>query len=137
VATILIAASPEPRAILERILEGQDIVYAETLEQAEQNLRERRFDLILCTILFDDSRMFDLLRFAKSTPKCQQTPFACARVRQQTLNSPVALEGIAFTCKALGAAVFLDIANYHVEPHREMREAIETLLGTTPPRPAD
>lgn len=77
VATILIAASLEPRSILERMLAGHDLVYANSMQQAEQNVRERTFDLIICTILFDDSRMFDLLRFAKSLPQCQQTP--CSR----------------------------------------------------------
>ena len=64
-ARILVAASPEPRAIVERILAGHELSRAETMAQAEQFLHERTFDLIIGTIVFDESRMFDLLRLVK------------------------------------------------------------------------
>lgn len=130
-ATILVAASPEPCAILERLLAGHELLCAETIAQAERFLRERTFDLIICTILFDDSRMFDLLRLTKSTPEWQQIPFVCARLRQHVLDSRIALEGVGFTCKALGAAAFLNITDYLVDPQREMREAIERFLDSS------
>src|SRR5688500_14398082 len=84
-ARILVAASPEPRAVVERILAGHELACAETMAQAEQLLRERTFDLILCTIVFDESRMFDLLRLAKSRPEWQPIPFVAARVRSHVL----------------------------------------------------
>jgi hypothetical protein len=130
-AKILVAASPEPRAILERILAGHELCGADAMSQAERFLRERTFDLIICTIVFDESRMFDLLRLAKAAPECQSTPFLCARLRRHILDLPIALEGVAFTCKALGAAAFLDITAYQVDPEREMRDAIERFLDTT------
>jgi CheY-like chemotaxis protein len=127
-ARILVAASPEPRAILERILAGHDLVCAETVEQAERLLSEQTFDLIICTVVFDESRMFDLLRLAKSSPAWQRIPFLGTRVRRQVLDSRLALEGIAFTCQTLGAAAFLDYPSYQVDPDREMREAIDRIL---------
>jgi CheY-like chemotaxis protein len=130
-AKILIAASPDPRAVVERVLPGHELFYAETMAQAEQLLRERTFDLIICTIVFDESRMFDLLRLAKSRPEWQRIPFACARVRGHVLRSLIAREGVAFTCRALGAEAFLDIADYQMDPEREMGDAIERLLDTT------
>src|SRR4051812_1809435 len=102
-ATILVAASPEPRAILARVLTGHDLFYAETMAQAEQLLDEQTFDLIICTIVFDESKMFDLLRHAKSTPQWQRIPFVCARVMAHIVRSPTALQAAAFTCRALGA----------------------------------
>src|SRR5207302_11513103 len=87
VASILVAASPEPRAILERILAGHELACAETMAQGEQLLRERAFDLIICTIVFDESKMFDFLRLAKSTLEWQRIPFICARVRAHILRS--------------------------------------------------
>src|SRR6266446_7940912 len=77
--------------------------------------------LIICTIVFDESRMFDLLRLAKSTPAWQQIPFICARLRHHILDSPLALEGVAFTCQTLGAVAFLNVADYQVDPEQEMR----------------
>ncbi|SRR6266404_66156 len=129
-AKILVAASQEPRAVIEQLLAGHELSCTETMAQAEQFLRERTFDLIICTIVFDESKMFDLLRHAKSSPEWQRIPFVCARVRAHVLRSP-ALEAAAFTCRELGAAAFLDIAAYRVEPEREMRHAIEGFLDTT------
>src|SRR5437660_2047580 len=125
-ATILVAASPQPRAILERILAGHQLFCAERMVQAEQFLGERTFDLIVCTIVFDESRMFNFLRLAKSRLEWQGIPFVCARVRAHLLRSPTALEAAEYTCRQLGAA-FLRIADYHVGPEQETRGATEAL----------
>ena len=130
-AKILLAASPEPRAIIERIIAGHDLSCAETMARAEQLLHEATFDLIICTIVFDESRLFDFLRIAKSRPEWHRIPFVCARVRAHIVRSPTALKAAAFTCRELGAAAFLDIADYQVDPEREMRDALERLLDKT------
>ena len=135
-AKILVAASSEPRAIVERILAGHELCGAETMAQAERCLRQGTFDLVICTIVFDESRMFDLLRLAKSRAEWQQIPFVCARVRDHVLRSPTALQAAAFTCRTLGGDGFLDIADYRVDPEREMRDAIERFLHTTSGRDA-
>ena len=130
-ARILVAASPEPRAALERILAGHELSCAETMAQAEQFLHGGTFDLIICTIAFDESKMFDFLQLAKSEPQWKRTPFVAARVRSHILRSPTALRAAAFTCGTLGAEAFLDIADYEIDPEHEMREAIDGLLDTT------
>lgn len=129
-ARILVAASPEPRAIVERILSGHKLTPADTIGQAEQLLCKGAFDLIICTIVFDESRMFDLVRLAKSRPDWQRIPFVATRVRPYILRSPASLRNAAFTCRVLGAEAFLDIADYTHDPEREMREAIERFLVT-------
>lgn len=60
-------------------------------------------DLIVCTVMFDESQMFDFLRLAKSRHQWQHIPFVVVRVRPQILDSKEALEGVAFTCRALGS----------------------------------
>jgi CheY-like chemotaxis protein len=127
-ARILVAASAEPRAIIERVLTGHELVCAQTLAQAEQCLREQRFDLIICTIAFDESRMFDFLRLAKSKPSWRRIPFIAARLRPHILRSPTALRDAAFTCGALGAEAFLDVADYQMDPEPELRAAIDGFL---------
>jgi CheY-like chemotaxis protein len=129
-ARILVAASPEPCEIVVRILAGHDLTCVDTLARAEQSLHQCSFDLILCTIAFDESKLFELLRFAKSEPSCSQVPFVAARVRSQILRSPGALRAAAMTCGTLGAEAFLDIVDYQVDPEREMRQAIEGLLAS-------
>src|SRR3954471_8221139 len=135
-ARILIAASPEPRAVLERILAAHELSLAETMGQAEQFLRERPFDLIMCTIVFDESKLFDLLQLAKSKPEWQRIPFIAARVKPSLIRTPTTLRVAAFTCGTLGAEAFLDIADYQADPEREMRQAIEGVLATASPREA-
>src|SRR5436309_6581687 len=103
-AQILVAASPEPRAIVERIIAGHDLFCAGTMARAEQLLHEVTFDLIICTIVFDESRLFDFLRVAKSRLEWRRIPFVCARVRGHILRSPAAVEAAALTCRELGAA---------------------------------
>jgi CheY-like chemotaxis protein len=129
-AKILVAASPEPRAVVERVLAGHELSCAETMAEGEQLLRERTFDLIICTIVFDESKMFDFLRLAKSRLEWQRIPFVGARVRAQVLHSPTALKAAALTCQTLGAEAFLNIADYQVDPEREMRDAIERVLNS-------
>lgn len=128
-ARILLAASPEPRSILERVLDRHDLVCPETLAQAEDCLRTGTFDLIVSTVMFDESRMFDFLRLAKSRDEWQKIPCVVVRVRPSVLNSKEALEGVAFTCHALGAAAFLDFPSYQIDPERELRQAIEKSLA--------
>jgi hypothetical protein len=101
----------------------------ETLGQAEQSLRERTFDLIICTIVFNESKMFDLLRLAKSRPEWHRIPFVGARVRPNLVLSPDSLRAAAITCEALGAEAFLNITDFQVNPEQEMRDAIERLLN--------
>jgi hypothetical protein len=98
------------------------------LPQAVKLLSERSFDLIICTIAFDETKMLELLGFAKSNPAWKSIPFICARVRHGLIRSSSARKAVAFTCRQLGAAAFLDIADYPVDPERGMREAIEAVL---------
>ena len=128
-AKILLAATPEPRLIIDRVLAGHDLTHAQNMAEAERWLQERSFDLIVCTIIFDDSRMFDFLRLVKGNEAWKEIPFVCARVRSKTLAWKIALEGVAFTCRALGAAAFLDIAD---KTDSEMRQAIEQYLAKQP-----
>lgn len=127
-AKILVAASPQPREVLERVLKNHELVFAENMTEAEQKLNTGPYDQIVCTIVFDESRMFDLLRLAKSHRKWKRIPFVCARIRSQIIDSAIALEGVAIACKALGAVAFLNYAEYKVDPDREMLQDLEHFL---------
>jgi CheY-like chemotaxis protein len=127
-ARILLAASSEPRNILERILNGHQLDSAKTLRQAERLLEANAYDAIVCTILFDDSRMFELLRHAKLNAQSQTIPFIGARLRPHVLSSPIALEGIRKACQTMGAAAFLDISDYS-DPELEMRPDFERIFA--------
>jgi CheY-like chemotaxis protein len=128
-AKILVAASPEACTVVERILAGHELLCVDTFAQAEQSLRERTFDMVICTIVFNESKMFELLRLAKSRPEWQRIPFVGARVRPNLVLSPDSLRAAAVTCEALGAEAFLNITDFRANPEQEMREAIERLLN--------
>jgi response regulator RpfG family c-di-GMP phosphodiesterase len=128
-AKILIAASSEPMVICKRILDKHELICAESIAEAENLLETEKFDLIVCTVLFDESRMFDLLRFVKASRKWKRIPFLCCRLRQKALDYAVALESVQIACRALGADAFLDIQNYESDdPESELAEDIERFL---------
>jgi len=127
-AKILIAASGEPLKIIERALADHDLTFAETMPKAERLLRKETFDLIVCTVLFDESRMLDFLRLAKSRPEWRSIPFACVRFNAPALSHAIAIEAVEIASRALGAAAFVDASAFRVNPERKMREEIERLI---------
>src|SRR5436190_24328643 len=98
-ARMLIAASPQPCEIMRRILAGHELSCADAMPQAEQYLRERSFDLIVCTVVFDESKIFDLLQLVKSRNEWQGIPFVCARVMDYVIRLPGSVAATALTCR--------------------------------------
>jgi len=127
-AKILLASSLEVRTVFERVLNGHDVHYAQTLAQASRLLEEHCFDEIVCTMLFDDSRMFDLLKLVKSNQKCSEVPVVCTSFRSRFLDHPIVLEGVSVACKRMGAAAFLNIGEYHGNVEQLMRADIDGFL---------
>src|SRR5687768_18094971 len=75
-----------PYTTLFRSLAGHELSSAGTVAQAEQLLSDQVFDLIVCAIDFDESKMFDLLRSAKTNVSWQEIPFVGDR-KSTRLNS--------------------------------------------------
>jgi hypothetical protein len=84
-----------------------------TMPQAER-LLATRFDVIVCGTHFAESKMFELLRLAKTSIESQQTPFLCVRVLEGELDDP-AFQRISMAAKALGAAGFIDLNRWRRE----------------------
>jgi DNA-binding response OmpR family regulator len=105
---ILVAATPPVQEILRDALEDEfDIILCGNLEQAKQ-LLNKPVDLVICTVLFDDSRMFDFLRYAKTNPVTKSIPFICARARRGSLPHNE-VKTFMKAAKVLGADEFVDI----------------------------
>jgi len=62
--------------------------------------------MIICTVYFDESRMFDLLRFARE--KFAAIPFVCCRLFEGGL-SRTSTQHLTVAAETLGAAVFIDM----------------------------
>jgi PleD family two-component response regulator len=121
---VLLATSSRSHSFTLRALEGAFSVHpvSSTL-QAHEKLNES-FDVIICGSLFDESRMFDLLRYCKAMPHTKHIPFLCIRARGGELDD-IAYQGVAIAAKALGAADFIDLYRWIKELGPD--EAFETL----------
>lgn len=71
---ILIADLLRGAGRLATILREHELVYTNTVAEAMTLAKHGNFDLVIIGMLFDDSRMFDLIRAIKSNAKLQQTP---------------------------------------------------------------
>ena len=123
--SILIADRPESDRRLTAILAGHELVFARTLGEAQRVLRDRRFDLVLVGVHFDESRMFDLMR-----DLTEGTQVVCVR-SQQFQSHAITLEGLEIAAKALGCALFLDLTWYADDEtgNGAVRKLIDSLLS--------
>jgi DNA-binding NtrC family response regulator len=105
---ILVAARPLAFDILHGYLDdSMGLVTAETLDQALRRLEERHdIDLVITTVNFDESRMFDLLRLV--TAKYRGIPVVCCRAFDVDA-SRISVEALRIASEALGAAQFVDL----------------------------
>ena len=118
------------------LVDDYDLVPAFSMLQARAAVKSADLDAILCSIHFDESRMFELLQFARQS--APEVPFVCCRMLQSPFNGDV-VSGIAQSATAQGAIGFID---YRDMQRREgtgaaaekFRAALNSLLGD-PARP--
>ncbi|HEX6321207.1 MAG TPA: hypothetical protein VFZ84_20260 [Burkholderiales bacterium] len=104
---LLLAGTPSGLRVLCPLLDGEaELLTAETLPQATRLLGPD-VDVILCTLRFDESRMFDFLRVAKRS--APDVAFVCCRATPGTISER-AIEAIALAARSAGAAGYLDLA---------------------------
>jgi len=88
-------------------------VPAFSMLQARTAIKSGDIDVILCSLHFDESRMFDLLHFARHV--APGVPFICCRVLHSPLNDAV-VEGVSHSAESQGALGFID---YHEMQRRQ------------------
>ena len=109
---MLMALSPENIAVASDLLAPDySISITTSLEHAKTAVTEK-FDVIAATACFDESRMFDLLRYCKANPELASIPFIAMRLKDNELDS-TAHQGIHIASQALGAEGFVDL--YRIE----------------------
>jgi DNA-binding response OmpR family regulator len=115
---------------LSEILAGYELVVAHALEEAQRAVERTQFDMIVVTVHFDDSRMFDLLRYLQSSGRHANRPLVC--VRSQHFVSPaISIEGLEIAAKTLGCTLFLDLTWYadDADGRSAVRQLLEELLS--------
>jgi CheY-like chemotaxis protein len=88
-------------------------------------------DLILCNMQFDEGRMFDLLRYVKSHPGINQTPFLC--VNSTSALSPALIQSVKVAARAVGADAFADVFEWRRRvgddaAYERLRKLVQDLL---------
>lgn len=130
-ARIFIAATADDVAAMERILgERHELCVVSTMSEAEKQLKEQGFDLIMIGVHFNESRMFELVRKLHEIPKNADKPVICVCTRDTRLTRTMH-ESIDVAAKALGAWMYLDQHEFNVvkDPDSEMRRIIERCLA--------
>lgn len=96
---------------LERILAGHRLTIPHSVEEAKLDLERREFHMVILGVLFDESRMFELLRLVRTFDKNRLTPVVCMLATESRL-SPVAIEGLDHAVKAMLANAFVNLNKF-------------------------
>jgi CheY-like chemotaxis protein len=105
----MIAGNSQTIEVLERLLSTHyELITVKSMREAIAKIHSDQPDMIICGMLFEESRMFDLLRAVKADPAIAKTKFICSRVVVSDLPNDVIDAMTAASC-ALGASRFLDI----------------------------
>lgn len=108
---IFIGTSPQAQGIIGNALGSEfDLIFCNSLDHA-RTLLPGSVNVIACTVRFDGSRMFDLLRYVRSNPATRSIPFVGLRVLQGAL--PIHEVAAATTAaRLLGANEFVDFCSW-------------------------
>jgi hypothetical protein len=111
----------------EALKDSVSVSVVTTTSQAHALLKQP-FDVIICGSQFDESRMFDLLRYCKAMPHTKNLPFVCIRARGGELDD-AAYQGVAIALRTLQAEAFIDLYRWkkifgHEKAKEMLRDAI-------------
>lgn len=91
-----------------------DLIPSLTLEAAKVSLRKEAIDVVVCCVYFDESRMFDLLRFMRADPAVTSVPILCVKAVPDMLG-PAFLQAADIASRSLGAQEFVDFSEWLLE----------------------
>lgn len=102
---VLVAGTELAIATCERLLDGEaQVIAARSVPEALERL-EPAPDLIISSVRFDESRMFDFLQEVRT--RCR-APVLCCRIVSKAL-SPTMYQSIETAAQALGVKGFFDL----------------------------
>ena len=105
---VLVAGTELAIETCRRLLgESVELIAARSVEEALERL-DSALDLIISSVRFDDSRMFDFLGALNAMPPSRRVPVICCRVARAPLSGG-SRRGIELALEALGVAAFLDM----------------------------
>ncbi|HEX7220660.1 MAG TPA: hypothetical protein VF280_15730 [Burkholderiales bacterium] len=119
----------EDCARLERILAGHVLTIPHSVEEAERELQAREYHMVILGVLFDESRMFELLRVVRTYKQNALTPVVCMLTGESNLSA-VAIEGLDHAVKAMLANAFLDLNRFpdDADGNARVRRIVDYLI---------
>jgi CheY-like chemotaxis protein len=115
-------------ARLQKVLDGHEVCFVRTMAEATAALDDWQPELVIVGMRFDESRMFDLLRYIRADERYSALPVICLRVNARLLAG-LTVEGVKLASRELGSELFLDFQEFpdDVQGNAEIRSAIESL----------
>lgn len=107
-AKVLVADIPEADEKIRECLPGHDLHFVRTLGTAVRELRKDGYQMIIIGMHFDESRMFELLRYVRTLPHHNDVPVICVQCEEVMLSEAV-LKNMEDAVKALGGTAFVDL----------------------------
>lgn len=109
VPRVLIAATPVAEKRLQAILAGYSMTVVHTVQEAQAALAAERFTLAILGVYFDESRMFEVMSYARAGALNRDVPIVCVRGIRGNI-SPITLRMLQQTINALSGCEFLDLS---------------------------
>lgn len=127
---VLIADTPAGDRRISEILSGHELEFVRTLADAQRAVERDGFALVLVGVHFDESRMFDLLRYVQARGE----PGGCAVICMRShhfASSAISIEGLEIATRALGCNLFLDLTWYADDAtgNGAVRQLLEALIN--------
>lgn len=106
---VLVAAIPEAAERIGRLLPDQRVVCPATLAEAQAALARERFAFAVMGVYFAESRMFDLMSFARASALNRDVPILCVLgVRRRISDLTVHL--LQETIDGMSGCAFLNLS---------------------------
>ena len=127
---VLIADTPAGDRRISDILSGHELEFVRTLAEAQRAVERDGFALVLVGVHFDESRMFDLLRYVQGRGEPRGCAVICMR-SHHFASSAISIEGLEIAAKALGCNLFLDLTWYADDAagNGAVRRLLEALIN--------
>jgi hypothetical protein len=127
---VLIADTPAGDRRISEILSGHELEFVRTLADAQRAVERDGFALVLVGVHFDESRMFDLLRYVQARGEPRGCAVICMR-SHHFASSAISIEGLEIATRALGCNLFLDLTWYADDAagNGAVRQLLEALIS--------
>jgi len=109
---VLVAASPSSGHSLAQTLHNRFTSHTVSSLSNAVTHYGLHIDLVVCSLCFDESRMFDFLRYLNARSAKDVRPFLCVNVQEQLLSEST-IRSIDMASRSLGAVGFIDLRRWN------------------------